>query len=465
MGGIGKKIFKNGAASLYGFALTIASQLCVVPVFIHAWGKFRYGEWLVLTSVPSYFALADVGFGQVASNKMTMLHAEKDSRGVTEVLHTMWLFQTVLGAVLLAAGAAIFLTLPWAAWLGLHAWTEPRAHRALLGLLVYVLINMQSQGYAAVYRAGEQFARSIAISNTGRLLELVVMLCLVAEGEPEITVIVGMIACRAGLLGFYQYDTRRRVKDLAVGFSAASRRQFAALIRPGVGHFGLGISQGFQLQGVTLVINKVLGAEAVTIFTVSRTLTRIPLQVMNLVNGAVYPEFGRVSTGANLEKAREIHRIMAQISFWAALPVAAAAVTFGPRAIHAWTLGQVEVGRLLLLVLNLSVIVNLLWNSSSIVLSSTNRHATLGSLYALLSIAALAATYFLTRWVGIVGPAFTLTAVETAMAIYVVPRSCRAVHDSMRAMLADVVTVSTFRKHLALYLKTAAKYGRGAIRP
>ena len=65
--GFGVNIFSRGVATLI--------QVLSVPIFLRHWGIDLYGEWLLLNSVPSYFALSDVGFGSTAGNEMTMLMA------------------------------------------------------------------------------------------------------------------------------------------------------------------------------------------------------------------------------------------------------------------------------------------------------------------------------------------------------------------------------------------------------
>jgi O-antigen/teichoic acid export membrane protein len=454
--GVRQRIFRNGAAGIFGFAVTAGSQLLTVPVFISGWGKVRYGEWLVLTSIPAYFIFSDVGFGQVGSNKMAMLEAEGKESEVQSVLHTMWLFQTLLGLAMLGLGAVLFLALPWANWLALHGMEPRRVGQVLLGLLAYVLLNMQAQPYSAIYRSCGQMARFLTIASTSRLLELLLTLALVWLKGREAQVVLGMVALRCLTLAFYHRDTRGRFPNLSVGFRHFSRAHFFSLFKPGVGHFGIGIAQAFQLQGMLLVINRLIGAEAVAIYSIARTLTRIPLQCVVLINGAIYPEFSGLIVSGGLAKARDIHRIMLQLSLWISIAVAVFVLTAGPHVITIWTLGKINVTHALLAALNLSIIMNLAWFSSSVVLSSVNRHATLGVLYIVSAGAALVVGCILAKLWGIVGPALASGAAEAVVAFYVLPRACAAVGDTVPGALADAMRLSTLRRHLAvLYVRVS----------
>jgi len=47
-------------------------QIVSVPVFLHFWGVKLYGEWLIISGIPTYLRLSYVGFATVACNDMTM---------------------------------------------------------------------------------------------------------------------------------------------------------------------------------------------------------------------------------------------------------------------------------------------------------------------------------------------------------------------------------------------------------
>ena len=103
-----------GATAL-GPIVTILVQVIGVPIFLHAWGLKLYGEWLVLSAIPSYLAFSDVGFGNVAANDMTMRVASGDRRGALETFQSTWLFISFTSLTVLSVLLA--LALPTAAGL------------------------------------------------------------------------------------------------------------------------------------------------------------------------------------------------------------------------------------------------------------------------------------------------------------------------------------------------------------
>ncbi len=65
-------------------------QLVGVPVFLHFWSVPLYGNWIVVSAIPSYLSFSSVGFGSVAGNEMTMLVARADRAGALRVFQSCW---------------------------------------------------------------------------------------------------------------------------------------------------------------------------------------------------------------------------------------------------------------------------------------------------------------------------------------------------------------------------------------
>jgi len=84
-------------------------QLVGVPVFLHFWSVPLYGNWIVLSAIPSYLSFSSVGFGSVAGNEMTMRVARADQTGALRVFQSCWWLIVGLcaGILLLLSGAPI----------------------------------------------------------------------------------------------------------------------------------------------------------------------------------------------------------------------------------------------------------------------------------------------------------------------------------------------------------------------
>jgi len=86
-------------------------QLVGVPIFLHFWSVPLYGNWIVLSAIPSYLSFSSVGFGSVAGNEMTMRVARADRAGALRVFQSCWWLIAGLcaGILLLMSGALLFV--------------------------------------------------------------------------------------------------------------------------------------------------------------------------------------------------------------------------------------------------------------------------------------------------------------------------------------------------------------------
>ena len=86
-------------------------QLIQIPVFLHFWSVPLYGEWMIVTSIPSYLSFSSIGFGNVAGNEMTMMVAREDYEGALRVFQSCWWLITIIcsACMLLFSVALYFL--------------------------------------------------------------------------------------------------------------------------------------------------------------------------------------------------------------------------------------------------------------------------------------------------------------------------------------------------------------------
>ena len=76
---LGKSRLALGTAvGFYGLAMQLLVQLLSVPILTHSWGLAGYGAWVLLFSVPSLLAMADLGLTTAGANAMTAAVAHGD---------------------------------------------------------------------------------------------------------------------------------------------------------------------------------------------------------------------------------------------------------------------------------------------------------------------------------------------------------------------------------------------------
>ena len=103
-----KRVGFTLGANVYGQIVTIAAQIGLVPILLHAWGIERYGAWLLLSALLAYLTLSDFGFTFIAKNEMTMKAASGDRQGALVTYQSVFmLLNVIVAAVTLLATVLI----------------------------------------------------------------------------------------------------------------------------------------------------------------------------------------------------------------------------------------------------------------------------------------------------------------------------------------------------------------------
>src|SRR5258705_6447697 len=102
-----KALFKNFLAGSWGKISTVIFRLVQVPVLLSFLGIEDYGRWLVLYTLPSWLSLANLGFGSVAANDISIAIGKGDIRTASMIFSSTFRVVTYI-----LAGGLIFILPP-----------------------------------------------------------------------------------------------------------------------------------------------------------------------------------------------------------------------------------------------------------------------------------------------------------------------------------------------------------------
>ena len=433
------RIINGLFASGFGQAVTIFSQLAGVPLFLYFWGAEKYGEWLILSAVPAYLAMSDFGFSSVAGNDMTMNVATGQREPAVKI------FQSILVVILLAAvvsGAVVVAVIILQMMHGLL----PVKHisgieiaTVIAVLWIQVIVGQIGGALGAGYRCDGNFAIGMFYSNVMRLGEFLASVASLLAGGGFIAIVLSMLAVR--IIGTYviAIDMRRRSPWLLIGLSQSSWAEIRRLMRPALAFMAFPLGHAINLQGFALIVGSLMGGSAVAVFSIYRTLTRLPWQMMNMINISVWPELSRSFGEGNIEQVRKLHRLSVAFSFWGVLVTLAFLYFLSTPFIKFWTSGQIPAQQALLLMLELVVLANSLWSTSSMVAVSSNRHENIALIYMASSIFALGLSILLSEYYGLLGMAISLLVIDMTMIYFVLQQSMRMTNDRLMQFIFSII--------------------------
>ncbi|WP_159098979.1 lipopolysaccharide biosynthesis protein [Aquabacterium olei] len=425
------RIISALAANTFGQAVTIGTQIFLIPLYFRSWGAELYGQWLVLTALPAYLTMADLGIGSAAGNEMTMRAGAEDRTGAQ---------QTYRGAFWIAGLALCCATLLGLVFVLIKIITNSPVTSlisdnvaAIILMLLAVNVGMSFFGgvYSAGYRCAGRNGTGIFISNCSRLTEATSTAALLISGFGPIQVCVGILTVKAAFLAIQAWHLPRVCPWLYSPHVKADKTLARRLIKPSLGFMAFPASGALSLQGPILILGTALGGEAVAIFSAMRTLARIPMQATNVLNASVWPEMSRAFGAHNLAQVRRLHRGSAAITAMAASCSGFTLAVFGGYISSIWLGSSANFQPFVLHWLLAASAVSSLWNTSSIVLASSNSHSGMGVAMVVSSALSILLGWELTESHGLVGMLISLLIGEVTIFLYVVPRALKLTEDSV----------------------------------
>ncbi|HLI75408.1 MAG TPA: lipopolysaccharide biosynthesis protein [Acidobacteriaceae bacterium] len=416
-------------------------QLVQVPVFLHFWSVTLYGDWLVVNAIPSYLSFSNIGFGSVAGNEMTMLMGRKDQQGALRVFQSCWWLIILLCSGVTALFAAALYLLPVAKWLNLNVMTQSDAKWVIFYLGTAVLFGQLEQLLQSAYTCVGKYPYATFVRSVLNLVAFAVMLVPVTLGYgPRYTALAFSILNAGGAL-FLGLTVRRDIPWLRFGWEHASMGELRRLTAPAIAFMGFPIGNALNLQGTLLAVGHVLGSTDVVVFATARTVSRVALQMVQMVNTTFWPELSSSFGAGNMPLVRSLHRRSCQLALGIAVVLIGAMMTVGPWFLSHWTAHKVPPSPRLLFLLLVSVALYSLWSTSSTLLAAINQHRRLSLNYVVATGVTIIATVFMAKRYGLLGAAASLILSELIMDVYVLPASLHISEDTWSGFLRSMLHI------------------------
>jgi O-antigen/teichoic acid export membrane protein len=435
------KLLRNLGANAYGQAITILVQLVSVPLFLHYWGVALYGEWLILSAIPAYLALSDIGFASVAANDMAMRVAKGDRQGALEVYQSIWLFISVVSVLVGCVLGLVIYATPVNATFSISNISQVQTQQVLIILMVYVLGGLQGGVLNAAFRAAGRYAYGTAVANTVRLAEWAVSVVGLLLGGGVLA--IAMLTLVTRLIGMLLLWAMLRKQEpwLYLGSQAATVQQVRNLLKPAVAFMVFPLGLALSLQGMVLIIGMTLGSSAVVVFSAYRTLTRLLVQVITMLSQSVWPEISAAYGAKQMDLVRQLHRKGTNITFWIALFAVAMLGSAGEWFIGMWTGHAFEQNHLLFALLLATTFINVLWQNSWVVLMATNQHQKITIAFIVSAVCGLLLGYITMPVLGVSGAGLVLLVAELPMLYLAVNSALQLLQDQWSGYLKSTFSM------------------------
>ena len=416
-------------------------QFVQIPVFLGHWAEVTFGEWLIINAIPNYLSFSNIGFGSVAGNEMTMSEARGDRETTLRVFESCWWLIVLVCCVTALVATGVIFFVPIGFLLNVHTISEHDTRLIVLYLGIAVLVGQLEQLLQSAYRCVGRYPYGSFIKSCMTLGAFAAMLVPVFLGYgPRTTAMVYSAANVVGTI-VLAILVRRDIPWIRYGWKHASFAEIRKLTVPAFAFMGFPMGNAINLQGTMQAVSYALGPIPVVVFSTARTVSRVALQMVQMINSTFEPEFSKSFAQRDVPLIRTLHRRACQMALILALGIVAVMILGGPFFLNHWTQGKVPPSRELLSILLVVVIAYSLWSTSATIMLATNQHKKLAAVYLGATGITVLVTYVAARQFGLYGAAASLLLSEGLMNLYVLPTTLRIADDTMPAFLRSLLTV------------------------
>jgi O-antigen/teichoic acid export membrane protein len=410
---------------------------------IRDWGLHEYGEWLILTAIPTYVMLSpDFGLAGAVVNQMAISTAEANRAKAITLYRTSWLILTAMAVCFALIGILVAGLVNWKS-LGVTLLAKHSAG-IIAWSLVQIILGQQQLLLSGVYRCARRNPRNGLLGSFGYTFFLLVgCTFLVLRCEP-LTYIAASVAARAVFLGIVLIDARSIMPDFTLGFRGASVQAVRPYIVPGLGHATMPLINAIQNEGTILVLGALLGPVSVAIFQTTRTAVNGVKSLAGLVSSAIGLEIPALMGEGRLNSVRRLLILNTQVTTATAVACLVVLGLFGAAVFRFWLRNAAVYSTPLVLIMLVSMFPFAIAISFTLFLQATNRIHRAVLLLLPAALVSLAVTALGGELFGLQGAAAGLFVYESLAMLIVCSIAARYTEIQVRETLAGSLSVQSF---------------------
>ena len=264
------KAKKNIGLSFIIKGASIAISLILVPLTINYINPYRYGIWLTLSSVVSWFSFFDIGLTNGLRNKLVQAKSEGDLKLAKIYISTTY---SILALIFAGVWLILMITnhfLNWSQILKISPAMESEISFLAVIIFSYFCLQFVLRVITTLLIADQQPAKTSLLDLLGQILSLVLIFILVKTSEGSL-IKLGIALCVSPLLvliGANIYYFNGIFKKYRPSFSDVKFAYSNDLLKLGLSFFVIQIASIIQYESANIIISRNFGAAEVTSYNV-----------------------------------------------------------------------------------------------------------------------------------------------------------------------------------------------------
>lgn len=367
------RILRVVRSMLLSNGLTVIIQLVMVPTLLWAWGPTRYGEWLILYTIPGYLSLTDFGIIATANNKIDS-HCARGYFGAANrtYFNSVLILSAIIGLIFSIA------TLLWIAFGG-HFYllfkTQNQATILTVALVLFLdsMLLLVHNHHSALYRTIRKFDVTVNWQAGARVIPILLLCATASLGGSLAESALTMLSARFIIFFLMVISLRKKIKWMQWSWLRVSTMELKQLLRGSLGFMTIPLSNMIYLHVSTIVVAALTSPTHVAAFSTIRTFTRLIPQIASVSGRARWSEISQANAKGDRESIKLMWRTVLIQTISLSSICTFGYFLLGERVYTLWTGGALQFEQILFLAMVINAASIALYYSSEVFLLAINK--------------------------------------------------------------------------------------------
>ena len=427
--------------------------LLLLPFNVAHLGPAAYGLWALTASITWFFGVLDLGYGGALVKFIAQYRAWRDRSSLNEILSTIGLVFTAIGALCLLVTAVL-------AWqvdtlFNIDPGQAETARSVLLITGTYLSVRFAFAIFGSVVYGFQRYYLNNAVSIGISLTIAAVNVAVLNAGHGLVALVACTTAVRLLSLALFMWNAYRVYPGLSVRPSLFRVARLREVTGFSVYMLILDWSAKLNYSSDALVIGAMLDTTAVAMWTVGQRLAQFTQHLTNQLNDALFPNVVDSDAAQREDRLQAILMKGTKLSLGLAAPLCLALIVLADPLIASWVGSGFSASVLPAQIMLAVVLIRVSTASANLILRGAGQHKLLAMTNATAAVVNVGLSVALVRPLGLLGVALgTLIPIAVSTVGILFPAACRRVnlpitrplmHAIWPAMWPAIVMVALLR--------------------
>jgi len=421
-----KLIFQNVTVNYVVTGTELLIGVFMLPFNVAHLGQAAYGLWVLVASVTVYFSMFDLGYGVALVRFAARYRAKGDTKGLNEIISTMFVVFSAVGLV--AFTIALLISLNLERFFPLTPDQAKTGRIVLLFISSYVALQFPASVFGGIVNGFQRTYLNGAVAFVTALVVAGVNVIVLLSGYGLAELVAATTAVRILSIFAYALNAYRVFPDLRIRPGYFKRERLREVTGFSVFILIIDIANKLNYSTDAIVVGAFLGTSAVAIWAVAQRVIEIVQRISDQLNAVLFPVVVDNATVQRVDRLQEILVQGQRLSLAMVVPMATVLGLTARPLVMVWVGPQFSASVNIIYILSIVVALRVGNATSAVILKGSDLHKFLAVSNLSMAVGNLVLSVILVHFYGLIGVAIGTLIPMIVISMFVVfPAACRRV--------------------------------------